>query len=74
MNHNRWLAWKLKHGLATRGRVGGALHPKGLFAGLLYKFYFKKLDTSPAGPRVFEQSVGGVLGSAGTVNERNDND
>lgn len=66
--HNRWLAWKIKHGLATRGHVGGKMHPRGLFAGLLYRFYYRKHDTAPEGPQVFKQSVGGKVGSAGTMN------
>ncbi len=68
MKHNRWLAWKMKHGLAARGRVGGAMHPKGLLAGLLYKVYFKKFNVEPDGPRVFKQNVGGTLGASGKVN------
>lgn len=66
--HNRWLAWKMKHGLAARGRVGGPMHPKGLLAGLLYKFYYRKFDTQPKGPRVFKQSVGGSVGPVGKCN------
>ena len=66
--HNRWLAFKLKHGLATRGRVGGRMHPKTIIGGLLYKFYYRKFDTSPTGPQVFEQSVGGEVGVAGKMN------
>lgn len=68
MRHNRWLAWKLKHGLATRGRVGGVMHPKGIFAGLLYKFYFRKRDTQLEGSQTFEQSVGGSVGPTGATN------
>jgi hypothetical protein len=67
VRHNRWLAWKLKHGLASRGRVGGALHPKGLLAGLLYKYHFKKYDRASKEPRVFQQSVGGTLGPSGDM-------
>ena len=66
--HNRWLAFKLKHGLATRGRVGGRMHPKTIIGGLLYKFYYRKFDTSPEGPQVFEQSVGGSVGPVGKTN------
>lgn len=63
--HNRWLAWKMKHGLATRGRVGGKMHPRGLLAGLLYKFRYRVLDISPTGPRQFKQDVGGSVGPSG---------
>ena len=66
--HNHWLAWKMKHGLATRGRVGGVMHPRGLLGGLLYKFYYHKFDTQPEGPQVFKQSVGGEVGAAGKCN------
>lgn len=70
-HHNRWLNWKMKQGLAARGRTGGPLNPKGLIAGLLYKVYFKKKEvaTEPTGKgRVFKQSVGGSLGASGSVN------
>ena len=68
--HNKWLAWKLKHGLATRGHAGSdQFHPKGLFAGLLYKLYFRKRDPSAnGGPQTFTQNVGGVLGPVGKTN------
>ncbi len=67
--HNRWLHWKIEHGLATRGRTGdGPMYPKGLLGGLLYKFYYKKLDIRPAGPRQFEQDAGGSVGPSGTCN------
>ncbi len=68
--HNRWLDWKLKHGLASRGRVGGWMHPKGVFSGLLYKFYFEKRDTGPKpdDQAVYTQEVGGTLGAVGKTN------
>ena len=68
MQHNRWLHWKIQHGLATRGRVGGLLHPKGLLAGLLYKVYFKKRNPQLKGPQTFTQNVGGSVGAAGKCN------
>lgn len=66
--HNRWLKWKMKHGLATRGRVGGKMHPRTVIGGLLYKFYYRKFDNQPEGPQTFEQSVGGSVGSVGKCN------
>ncbi len=65
--HNRWLHWKIKHGLATRGRVGTSpMHPKGIISGLLYKFHYRARDPNrDAGPQVFKQPVGGSVGSAG---------
>lgn len=70
--HNKWLDWKLRHGLASRGRAG-PLNPKGLAARALYALYFKKFDVrpeeeTPSGPRVFKQNVGGTVGPVGTVN------
>ena len=71
-NHNHWLDWKIRHGLAARGRTGGPLHPKGFIAGLLYKAYYSKFDVQPVdtqpGPRVFKQDVGGTLGAVGKTN------
>ena len=63
--HNRYLAWKMKHGLATRGRAGGKMHPKTIIGGLLYRFYYRKFDTSP---RLFKQAVGGSVGPTGKMN------
>ena len=79
MQHNRWLDWKIRKGLAARGRVGGKLHPKGLLAGLLYKYYYRKRFQADcesaqragqviADRRTFQQSVGGTLGASGKVN------
>ena len=68
MQHDRWLHWKIQHGLATRGRVGGRMHPKTIIGGLLYKFYYRKFDTPSEGPQVFEQSVGGSVGPVGKTN------
>ncbi len=72
--HNHWLDWKIRHGLASRGRPG-PLHPKGWRANLLYNLYYRKFDVKPVdpevtdtGPRVFKQNVGGVLGASGTMN------
>lgn len=68
-NHNRYLDWKIRKGLATRGHVGGRMHPKGLVAGVLYKLFFKKHDCElVGGPKVFDQTVGGTLGSRGNMN------
>ncbi len=67
--HNRWLKWKLDHGLATRGRVGGKIHPRTILGGLLYRFYYRKFDVEqPKGPQVFKQDVGGEVGSKGKMN------
>ena len=70
MENDRWLAWKLKHGLATRGRAGSdRFHPKGLVSALLYKFYYKKRDPGlKVGPQVFTQDVGGQIGPVGKTN------
>lgn len=69
---NRWLDWKIKHGLAARGHVGGIKCPKGLVAGLLYKlFYAKNAPPRPdqtTGGIVFEKSVGGGIGPSGNMN------
>ena len=67
MRHNYWLAWKLKRGLASRGR-SGRLAPKGIVARALYRVYCKKFDVVPRGPRTFKQNVGGTLGPAGELN------
>ena len=69
--HNRWLDWKLKHGLAKRGRaVGGVMSPRGLVAGLLYRLYFRKRDVIVEIPKntLFTQDVGGELGMTGSTN------
>jgi len=66
-NHNRWLDWKLQHGLAIRGRSDTPLCPKGVIAGLLYRFRFHKFDKKSAKPQVFKQSVGGILGASGDI-------
>jgi len=74
--HNRWLAWKIKQGLAPRGRADGKLNPKGRLAKFLYRVYFHKTESTvevevgetPEGGRLFKQSVGGSLGPTGTLN------
>ena len=68
--HDRWLDWKIRHGLAKRGRCGGRMNPKGIVAGLLYKFKYSKLDVEPEPPSgaVFHQAVGGVVGASGETN------
>lgn len=72
---NKWLHWKLEHGLATRGHVGGRMHPKGLVAGVLYKLFFKKCDCEfEGGPKKFDQTVGGTFGAAGNMNQPPDGD
>lgn len=72
MQHDRWLDWKLKHGLAVRGKTGGPLQPSGLLAGLLYKFYYSKTKAGKAAkldaaPKVFKQKVHGKVGPSGGV-------
>ncbi len=68
-NHNRWLDWKIRHGLAVRGHTGGIMHPKGLVAGIVYKLFFKwRAPEQPEQSQVFHQSVGGTLGSSGSTN------
>ncbi len=72
--HNYWLDWKIKRGLAPRGRVGSKLSPKGRLAKVLYRVYFHKTESTvetsvlPEGGTLFKQSVGGVVGSTGTLN------
>lgn len=78
MRHNYWLDWKLRHGLAIRGRGQIPFCPKGLVAQFLYRVHFKKVDVQPddqsealeqpPGKRVFKQAVGGALGAAGKCN------
>lgn len=69
MNHNAWLDWKIRHGLAARGRTGGKLHPKGLLGGILYKYFFKKYDTGlEHGAMLTTQEVGGTVGAVGETN------
>lgn len=70
MKHNRWLDWKIRHGLATRGRTGGKMNPKGLLGGIVYKLFFKRYDTGPKTDEraVFTQHVGGTLGARGETN------
>ncbi len=67
---SKWLDWKIRNGLASRGRVGGWMHPKGVISGLLYKYHFKKFDTGPRSDdqAVYTQPVGGTLGAAGKIN------
>lgn len=65
MTHNRWLAWKMKRGLASRGRAG-PLSPRGFLARILYRVHFHKCE--PRAPRVFKQTVGGTLGPVGKCN------
>ena len=66
MKHNRWLNWKLNHGLAPRGR-SGQLKPVGAMAKLLFRMHFKKFNVEPQGPRLFTQDVGGTLGATGKI-------
>jgi len=66
--HNKWLAWKMKHGLATRGRVGGKLRPKSLLSGIRYKLFHRKDEVPLEGPQLFKQDAGGTLGPAGNTN------
>lgn len=67
MKHNRWLDWKIRHGLVIRGRSNALMEPKGVIAKFLYRHHFKKLDVAPSGGRVFKQSVGGSLGPSGDM-------
>ena len=74
MKHNRWLQWKLNHGLAVKGRAAGVpLKPTGLFSRVVGKVLFIKAvpgipDSPEPGSRVFKQTVGGGLGLAGKCN------
>ena len=63
-----WLDWKLKHGLATRGRPA-PMQPQGLIARTLYKVYYHKHDVKPEpkGGRVFKVNVGGNVNPSGKV-------
>lgn len=67
--HDPYLAWKIKHGLARRGQTGGRMHPKGLLSGILYKYFYSKHDKSEDPPpgATFDQKVGGTLGPVGKV-------
>lgn len=44
--HDKWLSWKFRNGLAHRGRPGnrGALRPVGPLARLLHKLWFHRDD------------------------------
>ena len=67
---NKWLAWKIKHGLAPRGRPG-PLKPTGIIAKVLYNAYFRFHEvTEPeeSGAIKFTQQVGGTLGPSGRIN------
>ena len=68
--HDRWLAWKIKVGLANRGRPG-PMHPKGLIAKFLYWAYFRfhepKAVENDGIPKNFKQSAGSSLGASGNV-------
>ena len=69
MKHNYWLAWKLKHGLAAKGRPA-PYRPVGIIAKFLYYVYFearqpKRVET---GATIFTQHVGGTLGPSGQTN------
>jgi len=69
MRHNYWLDWKIRKGLATRGRVGaGPFNPKGLLSGFLYKIYYKKRDPGLTDLQIFKQSAGGTVGVIGKTN------
>ncbi len=74
--HNKWLQWKLNHGLAVKGRAAGVpLRPNTKFAQLLGKFFIKgepAIESSNGsetpGRRVFQQKVGGLVGPTGLCN------
>jgi len=70
--HNRWLSWKVRHGLAHRGRASaGSLKPKGVIAKVLYVLYFRwqaiptPYTMKEGGGKLFHQNVGGSVGSTG---------
>jgi hypothetical protein len=68
--HNKWLAWKLKKGLAYRGRPA-PMQPKGFLAKVLHFFYYRFKDVK--GPMetnavTFTEQVGGTLGPSGKTN------
>ena len=67
--HNAWLAWKMKRGLAARGRPG-PFHPTGVLATILYHVYFKHHEPvrEETGAIIFTQDVGGTLGPSGKTN------
>lgn len=71
MQHSRWLDWKMKHGLACRGRPA-PMNPQGTLAKLLYRLHYHKhdIEATPEGgpPQTFKQSVGGSIGPSGRVN------
>lgn len=68
--NNKWLAWKLKRGLAYRGRPA-PMQPKGALAHILYWFYYRHSDvTGPVTTDAitFTEQVGGTLGPSGKTN------
>ena len=72
MEHNRWLNWKLNHGLAYRGRPA-PLRPKGALAFIMYHLYFRfkedfREETTNAVALTYHQDVGGTLGPSGKTN------
>lgn len=68
--HDKWLDWKIRNGLANRGPTGrGTWAPKSFFGGLLYKVWFKRYDkTSPLPPKdTFTQDVRGCVKMKGDL-------
>ena len=78
MQHNRWLHWKIKHGLAHKGRSPAIpFQPVGFIAKALMPFIkgppalesSAEPERTPAGGRLFKVDVGGSVGPAGKLNE-----
>lgn len=73
--HSMWLQWKLKNGLAIKGRAAGIpLKPTNMLARFLAKHFIKGVpaivdvnEIETLGRRVFKQNTGGTVGAAGGV-------
>lgn len=71
--HNYWLQWKLKYGLAVKGRAAGRpLKPTNMLARFLAKHFIKGVpaivdvnEIEVPGRRVFKQDTGGSVGPTG---------
>ena len=71
--HNLWLQWKLRNGLAIKGRAAGIpLKPTNMLARFLAKHFIKGVpaivdvnEIETLGRRVFKQETGGSVGPTG---------
>ena len=72
MKTNHWLNWKLKHGLAARGRPA-PLRPTSVIGHIFFFCYFRFKEVpapveTHATRLTFKQRVGGSLGPVGKMN------